>query len=419
MVNCDNRQDSQKQLFCGLVYDPLWILFYMIGIDQKSFTSESKRSTLRRVVFATIAFFYLSVSVIYTAIVVIKFFLINHDLTVAHLSFIVNTIINVTQLLISYGMFTLNQKKMSTFLLKLNDVCHIIIGTDMKNYKILKQFVRKCLVFTLFITIAFYLTAATDDENGSNHKGQIDVGDIVMSDHARFFVDSSYAEVETALTVSMLAIGGSVNHFFRYFFVIYYLVTAQIILFIFKNLSNLLDKNCTSVADVKRLIKHHQQLCEIVQLFDLNFQKILAIWNFTETFGIILILRAMDLEFINSDWCFDREAGFFVIFTIFLFVVKAGVAAEINEKVKTSLDLVYNNWSTNPAMEPTSTIYEMIEFYSCLIEIDPPTLTGWRLYIIDKNLVLNVEGFSAASMTAHNAEKTGVIVRRNSWLRVG
>ncbi|GAB6021346.1 hypothetical protein CHUAL_003956 [Chamberlinius hualienensis] len=388
MVNCDNRQDSQKQLFCGSVYDPLWILFYMIGIDQKSFTSESKRSTLRRVVFVTIAFFYLLVSVMYTVIVLVKFFLIIRDLTVAHLSFVMNTVINVTQLLISYGMFTLNLKKTSTFLWKLNDICNIMIGTDMKDYKILKQFVRKCLMYALIITVAFFLVVSADDEHGTHHKGEIDVGDIVLGNDTRFFAGSSYAEVEFALTVSMLVIGGSVNHFFRYFFVIYYLVTAQIILFIFKNLPKVLDNNCTSVEDVKRLIKHHQQLCEIVQLFDSNFQKILAIWNFTETFGIILILRAMDLEFINSDWCLDREAGFFVIFTIFLFVVKAGVAAEINEKVKTSLDLVYNNWSTNPAMEPTSSVYEMIEFYSYLIEIDPPTLTGWRLYVIDKTLML-------------------------------
>ncbi|GAB6021343.1 hypothetical protein CHUAL_003953 [Chamberlinius hualienensis] len=269
-----------------------------------------------------------------------------------------------------------------------------MIGTDVKEYQNLKRFVRNCIIFTLLTTVAFVLTALSDNDIGQNHKGQIDVQDIILRNDTRFFSDPIYAKFEMALTVSVLAIGSISLHFFRYFFVIYYLVTAQLILVVLKSLQNLIDKKCSRVADVKILIKHHQQLCEIVQLFDSNFQKILAIWNFTETFGIILILRAMDFEFISSDWYCDREAGFFVIFTIFIFVFKTNVAAEINEKMKTSLDLFYNNWSTTSVEEPTSTVYEMIEFYSYLIKIDPPTITGWRLYVIDKNVILQAFAYT-------------------------
>ncbi|GAB6021340.1 hypothetical protein CHUAL_003950 [Chamberlinius hualienensis] len=370
--------------YCDYAYSLLWVMLVIIGIDVKNVTGGINHSLLRHVILTATVFYNCLMIFLHMSIFTIHLCFFNQVVTIVELSFLVYTIVQNTQVMVMYGIFIFRRNKMSQLLLKLNSACKEIMGVEVKVYYKTKRFLRLCLATIVLATIAFYACAMTDDAYDSQRPGLMDV-EVLLKETSIFSNDSIVGQWYQTVEFSVLCLGLGSAIVCHFTFLVYYIVTAKLILTIFAHFKlNLVNwDNITSV-------KHHRQLCEIVELFENIFCEIIAIWNFFETFTIILIMRAMELEQIYSSWFIDKEAVIFLANVTVSFITKTTLAAGINNEVKSSLIAIHETLTGVSDDYSSEDISSVADFYICSIQVDPPTLTGWRLYVISNGLLLQV-----------------------------
>ncbi|GAB6021347.1 hypothetical protein CHUAL_003957 [Chamberlinius hualienensis] len=384
-VNRKTIEIKKSPQFCGSVYSPVWFLLIFVGLDFKSFTG-AERSRFRQIITSLFGLIYCSDLVMYSVIMIAHVFIFNPSLTMEELTVTASCLINVYQVLLMYVIFTVRRKGLSQLLMKLNFACETIIGEKSKEYEKPKRFVRLCLMTSVFVVVTFWAAAVNDDEDGQGKPGKIDMI-AILNKTSIFERDSPLGQFWNFMEISFFIFANFVLFACHTVFVIYYLTTAKIILTLFSCLKKSYLQN---TIDTKTLVTNHRLMCAIVELFDENFRRVVGIWSVSDIFNLIMILRAMNLQSFGTEWTIDVEAAYIVVITAVIFTSKATLAAQINEKVKTSLSLFYNTQYQKTTEISTTYVNTVVDFYCCLVQSDPPSLTGWKLYTINKELILKL-----------------------------
>ncbi|GAB6021342.1 hypothetical protein CHUAL_003952 [Chamberlinius hualienensis] len=369
------------------VFNTLTYLLLLVGIDKLHYTGENKPSCLRRLICMTIKIVYCIFAVFFMLIIFVHTCFLKEDLKIIDLSFMLSGVISTGNVLILYAIFVFRKEKLTKCLRKLILASEKIIKNENKVFRLFLWGCCACIVFFIFIIIISLLVKQPND----NQTASLNNIYIIIKNTPIYPANHTNAQLWNRIELCLISLGSFSVMVCNCFFQIFYVFVAKLIWVNF----DLLNKHHSSLADYEVVkknqnIKNYRLLCEIVDLFEEIFTEIAAIWSFTEILGLVIMLRIMEIKSLTSlQNSVTHEAFVSIAVTSVAMIAKAYIAAGINDKVRTSIWLLKDFKLSSLDDNTKSKIQIITDLYRFYIQVDPPTLTGWKLYDIKKSYILN------------------------------
>ncbi|GAB6021344.1 hypothetical protein CHUAL_003954 [Chamberlinius hualienensis] len=371
---------------CDSIYNILWYLLLLVGIDRANYKEKNEYNRLRSSIFMTIKIVYCIFAVLFVIIIVVHTCFFNPNPKIAQLSFMLTSVVSTSHILIMYGIFVFRKEKLAKLLWKLNVTSGEIVKNATKVFKLILWGCSAC-IFVIILVVLISIFAKQPD--GNKRGGFINVY-VIIEKTPIFPVNHTISQLWTKIELCLIFVGSFGSMMCNCVFFIFYVFIAKLIWVNF----DLLAKQHSSLANYELVkknknIKNYKLLCEIVELFEEIFTEISAVWSFTEMFTLILLLRLLEIQSLKSFTSIATEAFISIAVTSSTFLAKAHLAAGINDKVRTSLWLLQDFQFLSSDDNIKTNMQIMNDLYRYNIQVDPPTLTGWKLYEIKKSYILN------------------------------
>ncbi|GAB6018675.1 hypothetical protein CHUAL_000351 [Chamberlinius hualienensis] len=183
----------------------------------------------------------------------------------------------------------------------------------------------------------------------------------------------------------------SVSYYNQFIFMLTYislcdLLHQSLLMLYEKSQSNQDENPLISIFAVKNrhkwFIDCHKKMCESIQMMDDTLGVIMALWHLYQLVSLVFLLKELQEDGLN----YDILIGIGVTFTLFIRLCMC--ASRVNAKILGSLRLMSSKecYDTNLMMDIDLTMY------THYVSLDPPGLTGWGLYVINRNFILTAFG---------------------------
>ncbi|GAB6021341.1 hypothetical protein CHUAL_003951 [Chamberlinius hualienensis] len=398
--------NSDKQF--GKLYNSLWFLLMLSGINKNDYIESDKHvNRCRHLCFKIRSIIFHTTTTIGVLLVILHVCFFNPDQTIEELCIMLASFFSTFQVVFLRGIFVFRKEKISKLLLKLRDSCKAISGKDDKVYHEVRRFYR----LNGAVNVAAYacLTVMLLNVNKS-YKSSIDLRGCILSTPI-FSTNSSNSELWSTIEVAFIAFEFSEVMILNTVFISFYVLTCKLVQTNFKYLAH--TDSEVSAVNISNFLEKYMSLCEIVELFEEIFSEIVAFWAFNDTFSLMMILRMIDFSTLASSEKKDTETYLFVVVGVYQFVIKAHLAAIINEKVKTTACRLHKMKTSYESISNNSTddLQITVDFFRYNVKIDPPALTGWKLYHISKGLILNAFAYVLTYvLVLYNIKDNGEII---------